>query len=246
MDRDSDWLEPDWPAPANVRARVTTRNGGVSSEPYASLNLATHVGDSPVAVLRNRALLRTFLPADPLWLDQVHGVAVADAGRDTGTLSADASIATRPGAVCAVLTADCLPVLLCNDAGTVVAAAHAGWRGLADGVVDAALGRMEVPAGTVIAWLGPAIGPGAFEVGDEVWRRFVDADPRAAGAFRAAGRDGKWMADLFLLARLRLKRLGVERVFGGGVCTYFGSERFFSYRRDRITGRFASLIWLSA
>ena len=240
-----DWFDPDWPAPASVRALVTTRNGGVSAGPYASLNLGLHVGDAPAAVARNRALLRDRLPAEPLWLDQVHGTAVGDAGRDTSPVRADASVATRAGAVCIVMTADCLPVLFCNEQGTVVAAAHAGWRGLAAGVLDAALARMGEPPGCVLAWLGPAIGPRAFEVGDEVRHQFVDADALAAGAFRPTGVAGKWTADLFMLARLRLRRLGVERVYGGDVCTYFSPERFFSYRRDGITGRFASAVWLS-
>jgi len=242
----ADWIEPDWPAPPRVRALVTTRHGGVSSGPYASMNVGLHVGDSPDAVLRNRALLRGALPSEPLWLEQVHGVVVADADSDTGVPRADASIATTPGRVCVVMTADCLPVLFCDDAGTVVAAAHAGWRGLADGVLDATLARLGVPAAAVLAWLGPAIGPGAFEVGDEVRRCFVDADPGAAAAFRPGVVPGKWMADLFALARLRLSRLGVERVSGGGLCTHAGQQRFFSYRREGITGRFASMVWLQA
>ena len=232
-----DWIEPDWPAPPRVRGLVTTRNGGVSTGPYASMNLGLHVGDSVADVQRNRALLRRCLPGEPAWLEQVHGVAVADADRTGAPACADASVARWPGAVCAVMTADCLPVLFCNDEGSVVAAAHAGWRGLAAGVLDATLARMGVPAATVMAWLGPAIGPAAFEVGDEVREAFVAADPATAGA-------GKWMADLFLLARLRLVRLGVVRVYGGGICTYASRERFFSYRREGITGRFVSMVWL--
>lgn len=240
-----DWIQPDWPAPAGVRALVTTRHGGVSSGPYASMNLGSHVGDSPLAVARNRALLRICLPAEPLWLDQVHGIEVADASTAVGrSVTADASVATRPGAVCAVMTADCLPVLFCDDAGTVVAAAHAGWRGLAAGVLDATVARMAVAPERIIAWMGPAIGPQAFEVGDEVRRAFVAIDPATARAFASAERSGKWYADLFLLARLRLAGVGVERVFGGGLCTYSDPQRYFSYRRDGITGRLASLVWL--
>lgn len=240
-----DWIEPDWPAPACVRGLVTTRNGGVSTGPYASMNLGLHVGDSVADVQRNRALLRKGLPGEPGWLEQVHGVAVADADGTGAPARADASVARRPGAVCAVMTADCLPVLFCNDEGSVVAAAHAGWRGLAAGVLDATLARMGVPAATVMAWLGPAIGPAAFEVGDEVREAFVAADPATAIAFRRAGGAGKWMADLFLLARLRLARLGVSRAYGGGICTYAERERFFSYRREGITGRFVSMVWLA-
>ncbi|WP_332671591.1 peptidoglycan editing factor PgeF [Aromatoleum sp.] len=240
-----DWLEPDWPAPANVKALVTTRNGGVSVGPYASLNLGLHVGDAPDAVTRNRALLRARLPAEPLWLDQVHGTAVADADENTGPVRADASIATRPRVVCAVMTADCLPVLFCNEGGTVAAATHAGWRGLAAGVLDATLARMGERPENVLAWLGPAIGPRAFEVGDDVRNCFVAADPLAAAAFRPAGAAGKWMGDLFMLARLRLRKLGIERIYGGEICTYFSPDHFFSYRRDGTTGRFASVVWLS-
>ena len=244
-----DWIEPDWPAPIHVSALVTTRHGGVSPEPYASMNLGAHVGDSPQLVAQNRAVLRTCLPAEPLWLDQVHGVDVADATAvvdASGVIRADASVAKRPGAVCAVMTADCLPVLFCDDAGTVVAAAHAGWRGLAAGVLDATVARMAVPPAQIIAWMGPAIGPRAFEVGDEVRHVFVAADPAAVGAFVPADKPGQWFADLFMLARLRLAAAGVGRVFGGGICTYADPQRYFSYRRDGVTGRLASLVWLSA
>ncbi|NMG74841.1 peptidoglycan editing factor PgeF [Aromatoleum diolicum] len=244
-----DWIEPDWPAPVRVRALATTRHGGVSVGPYASMNLGTHVGDSPQAVAQNRAVLRACLPAEPLWLDQVHGINVADAsaaGDGGGVIRADAAVATRPGAVCVVMTADCLPVLFCDDAGTVVAAAHAGWRGLAAGVLDATVVRMGVVPERILAWLGPAIGPRAFEVGDDVRQVFVTADPVAARAFMPGDKPGKWFADLFLLARLRLRSAGVERVFGGDVCTYADPLRYFSYRRDGVTGRLASLVWLSA
>jgi YfiH family protein len=239
-----DWIVPDWPAPAAVRAFVTTRAGGVSEGPDAAMNLGAHVGDSPEAVMRNRTLLRNDLPGEPFWLDQVHGVAVAEAGADTGAIVADASVARRPGEVCAIMTADCLPVLFCNAAGSVVAAAHAGWRGLAAGVLEACIARMRVPASTLMAWLGPAIGPGVFEVGSEVRAAFVRADLRAEEAFRPAAQSGKWLADLFLLASIRLARAGVGHVSGGGLCTYSNPGRFYSYRRDGRTGRFASLIWM--
>lgn len=249
-----DWLVPDWPAPANVRACMTTRTGGVSRPPWDSLNPAGHVGDDPAAVAANRAILRRHLPAEPLWLEQVHGCDVVARSEETTVdlppPCADASLARRPGQVCAVLTADCLPVLLCDRAGTVVAAAHAGWRGLAAGVLEATVARMAVPPCEVLAWLGAAIGPDAFEVGDEVREAFVARHPLAAVAFRPAlpgtldGAPRKWLADLYALARLRLAAAGVGEVYGGGLCTHADAARFYSYRRDGVTGRMASLIWL--
>ncbi|MBS0546015.1 MAG: peptidoglycan editing factor PgeF [Proteobacteria bacterium] len=238
------FIRPDWPAPSSVRACVTTRLGGTSLPPYESLNLGAHVGDDEAAVAENRARLRGLVPSAPLWLNQVHGVAVADGDDAIGVPTADAVVARRSQHVCAVLTADCLPVLFCDDAGTVVAAAHAGWRGLVAGVLEAAVARMGVPAGAVMAWLGPAIGPRAFEVGAEVRAAFVADDGAAASAFTPGRHEGKWMADLFELARLRLARIGVQRVHGGGICTYADATRFYSYRRDGVTGRFASMIWL--
>ena len=237
---------PDWPAPANVRAAVTTRIGGASHAPYDSLNLGTHVGDDPAAVRANRARLRASLalPAEPLWLKQVHGVVVVDAAQGGVEPQADGVFAAQPGAVCVVLTADCLPVLLCNRTGTKVAALHAGWRGLAGGVIEAGVKAMGVPANELLAWLGPAIGPASFEVGPEVRAAFVQHDAQAALAFRAA-REGKYLADIYQLARRRLQRLGVVAVYGGGFCTVTERARFFSYRRDGVTGRMASLIWLS-
>lgn len=242
-------IEPDWPAPSLVRACVTTRAGGVSQAPYDGLNLGDHVGDAVEAVMENRARLRERLPAEPLWLSQVHGVAVADADRagaePPAPPVADAAVARQPGHVCAVLTADCLPVLFCDEAGTVVAAAHAGWRGLLGGVLEATVARMAVSPNAVLAWMGPAIGPQAFEVGDEVRAAFLADNPSASVAFVPGRQGGKWMADLFMLARLRLERAGVTRVHGGGVCTHGDAERFYSYRRDGRTGRFASLIWIA-
>ncbi len=239
-----DILHPDWPAPANVRAAITTRHGGVSVGPYASLNLATHVGDEPAAVAENRARLRSelALPSEPAWLNQVHGTAVADAA-DGGECDADASVATRPGTVCAVLTADCLPLLLCDRAGSRVAAVHAGWRGLLGGVIESALAQLGGDADQLMVWLGPAIGADAFEVGDEVRSAFIAVDDAAATAFRPSPA-GRWLADLYALARLRLNRCGVATVHGGGLCTFHDARRFYSYRRDGVTGRMASLIWL--
>jgi polyphenol oxidase len=240
------FITPDWPAPANVRVAVTTRTGGASHAPYDTFNLATHVGDDPAAVRENRTRLRTALalPAEPVWLKQVHGVAVVDAAQGGVEPEADGAFATQSGAVCAVLTADCLPVLLCNRVGTKVAALHAGWRGLAGGVIEAGVEALSVPGGELLAWLGPAIGPGAFEVGPEVRTAFIQHDAQAAQAFRVA-REDKYLADIYLLARLRLQRLGVAAVHGGGFSTVAERSRFFSYRRDGATGRMASLIWLA-
>ncbi len=242
----TDWLRPDWPAPATVQAVTTTRAGGVSRGLYASFNLAAHVGDDPSAVVANRQHLQQSLnlPAEPAWLEQVHGTEVVslDAPRPFG--HADASVTTRPGRVCAVLTADCLPVLFCNRAGTAVAAAHAGWRGLAAGVLEAAVAALNTAPGDILAWLGPAIGANAFEVGGEVRDAFLSRQAEAAAAFRLLP-SGKYLADLYALARLRLAAAGVTAIYGGGWCTHSEAERFFSYRRDGVTGRMASLIWLA-
>lgn len=239
------WIVPDWPAPARVRALSTTRAGGVSVAPYDSLNLGTHVGDDPANVAANRAQVRRIVPSEPAWLNQVHGTAVVDAASVAGVPDADASVSRTPGAVCVVMTADCLPVLLCDRAGSVVGAAHAGWRGLHGGVIEATVAAMQVAPADVIAWLGPAIGPTAFEVGDEVRAAFVATDAIADAAFKPAGQPGKWLADIYLLARQRLAALGVTAVHGGDCCTVSESRRFFSYRRDGVTGRMASLVWLA-
>lgn len=248
IERD-DFLVPDWPSPVSARALVTTRYGGISKPPYDELNLALHVGDNPAAVVANRALLRRHVPAEPFWLEQVHGIEVATAKKNgNAPVCADASVAREAGAVCAIMTADCLPVMFCDEQGTVVAASHAGWRGLAAGVLEATLAAMAVTPGRVMAWLGPAIGPDVFEVGDEVRAAFLADDPEARGAFVPRGAEGKWLADIFALARRRLARAGVDKsqIYGGGVCTASENERFYSYRRKAVTGRFASLIWLDA
>lgn len=234
-------LVPDWPAPPGVSALVTTREGGVSAGRYASLNLAAHVGDDPEAVRRNRGILGRILPSEPAWLDQRHTTTVSDAG--VSGCVADAAVTRTPGTVCAVLTADCLPVLLCDEAATWVAAVHAGWRGLAAGIVEAAVARGPTAPARLIAWLGPAIGPQRYEVGHEVRAEFAKVDPDAVAAF-APSVNGRWMADLYALARRRLQSAGVERVHGGGWCTASDAERFYSYRRDGVTGRMASLVWL--
>lgn len=235
------WIVPDWPAPASVRAFVTTRAGGVSEGPYASMNLGAASGDAPSSVARNRAILASHMPAEPHWLRQVHGNDVAEPGRELAA-TADAAVTRRPGIACAVLTADCLPVFLCDEAGAAVGMAHAGWRGLAAGVIERAVERMGVEGARVMAWLGPAIGPQAFEVGGEVRAAFVSHDPVAAVAFREK-EGGKFLADLYVLARQRLAAAGVKQVSGGAFCTWTETGRFFSYRRQRQSGRMASVIW---
>lgn len=237
------WLTPDWPAPASVEACVTTREGGVSEAPFDSLNLGDHVDDRPEAVAENRRRLTDHFSIKPAWLQQVHGIAVAHADPSV-VATADASWTATPGVACAAMTADCLPALFCDRAGTRVAAAHAGWRGLAAGVLEATLDTLDVPAEEVLVWLGPAIGPKAFEVGPEVREVFINQLPAAAEAFLPSHNAGKFMADIYLLARLRLAERGVTAVYGGGFCTVT-DPRFFSYRRASRTGRFASLIWLT-
>ena len=239
------WITPEWDAPPNVRALMTTRNGGVSKGVYASMSLGDHVGDDFTHVARNRAILCGYLPGEPVWLKQVHGTAVIDAAAGQSGAEADASVSRSVGAVCAVMTADCLPLLLCDAAGSVVAAAHAGWRGLAEGVIERTVAAMQVDPATVMAYLGAAIGPQAFEVGAEVRAAFVAQDAAAQQAFTPHS-EGKWLADIYLLARQRLARLGVEKICGGEYCTFTETERFYSYRRDGATGRMASLVWLHA
>lgn len=241
----ADWIVPDWPAPPRVRALVTTRSGGFSTGPYTSLNLGLRVNDDPATVDRNRAWLSSHLPEEPRWLIQVHGNRVVDASELQRPIEADAAVSRTTGAVCAVMIADCMPVLLTDRAGTVVGAAHAGWRGLAAGVVEHTVQAMAVPPADLVAWLGPAIGPAAFEVGADVRHAFVGQDAGAASAF-VDHKPGKWLADLFTLARRRLHAIGVNDVHGGGLCTVADPARFYSHRRDRITGRMAALIWLSA
>ncbi|MBK3869411.1 peptidoglycan editing factor PgeF [Pseudomonas stutzeri] len=237
-----DWLTPDWPAPAGVRACVTTRRGGLSVAPFDSFNLGDHVGDDPASVACNRRHLQEVLGCQPVWLAQVHSSVAIEAARGV-CATADASWSAVPGEACTVLTADCLPVLFCDRGATRVAAAHAGWRGLAGGVLEATLEALAVPPDEVLAWLGPAIGPAAFEVGSEVREAFLAQHAEAAVAFLPSHNPGRFMADLYQLARIRLAAVGVNAVHGGGLCT-FSDPRFYSYRRASRTGRFASLIWL--
>jgi hypothetical protein len=238
-----EFIVPHWAAPANVRALQTTRVGGHSAGPWSGFNLGDHVGDDAGAVAANRELLRKFIPAEPAWLRQVHGAAVAEAAAASGVTEADASVACAPGSVCAILTADCLPVLMCDRAGTVVAAAHAGWRGLLGGVLENTVAAMAVPPGQLIAWLGPAIGARRFEVGGEVRAAFAACEREALDAF-VPGAGDRWLCDIYALARQRLVKSGVVAISGGGECTVSMDERYFSYRRDGVTGRMATLIWL--
>ena len=243
MPRPSDWIVPDWPAPARVRALVTTRNGGGSAAPYDSMNLGLRVGDDPAAVDANRRRLRSVLPAEPKWLHQVHGARVIRAEQPGEVPDADAAVTTQANSVCAIMIADCMPVLFADRDGHAVGAAHAGWRGLAAGVLENTIDAMGIAPAKLIAWLGPAIGPSAFEVGNDVRDAFLGSDPAAEHAFRAH-LPGKWLADLFMLARQRLARAGVTEVHGGGLCTHSDPARFFSHRRDKVSGRMAALIWM--
>lgn len=248
----NDWIAPDWPAPGNVHALFTTRNGGMSSGPYTSLNLGDHVGDDPSVVSQNRTLLRRVLPGEPRWLKQVHGTTPVRVDGDdcTSPCNGDAAFSRSAGNVCAVLVADCLPVLLCDHAGTMVGVIHAGWRGMVEGVIErtvSEIGRTGDIKTRIMAWLGPAIGPRHFEVGDEVRQAFVERDKESAVAFMPHhAHSGKWSADLFLLARQRLTKAGVGDIYGGDECTFSNPARFFSYRRDGKTGRMAGLIWLTS
>jgi YfiH family protein len=244
-----EWLTPLWPVPAAVRALSTLRGGGVSAAPYDSLNLGDHVEDDATAVTENRRRLRAAaaLPAEPCWLAQVHGVGVRDLDSPLQAGPADAAVTRQPGRICAILTADCLPVLLVSRSGDRVGAAHAGWRGMAAGVIEAAVTALGCPPRELLAWLGPAIGPRHFEVGAEVREELLRSPTAGAGdeaAFEANAR-GRYLADLALLARQRLSRLGVVQIHGAGECTHAARTRYFSHRRDGRTGRQATLIWLA-
>ena len=247
------WMIPDWPAPANVKAAISTRRGGVSLPPYDSNNMGLHVGDAEADVLANRQALQSDLglTTEPQWLEQVHGVKVIDAKADSRTRTADGSFTRESGLACAVMTADCLPVLLCDKAGTQVCAVHAGWRGLAKGIVARALERFDCGGEQLLAYLGPAIGADHFEVGIEVLEAFFEVARNPAHAeaisraFRPSNRPLHFYADLYQLAGAELAALGVTAVYGGEHCTYRDSDRFYSYRRERQTGRMVSLVWLT-
>lgn len=277
MTSESAIIEPEWPAPQGVRAAFTLRTGGVSVSPHDSLNVGAHVGDVAAAVEENRRRVRERLglPAEPVWLQQVHGAEVANldvvalarrGGAESAPLSpgaeaalpldaegalplasgfvrADAAVTRAPGRVCVIQVADCMPVLFAARDGSAVGAAHAGWRGLAGGVLEETVRHLGVPAPQLVAWLGPTIGQSHFEVGDEVRAAFMSHDPDAASSFEANAR-GRWQCDLYALARRRLLALGIRDIFGGGWCTYADAERFFSYRRDGQCGRMAALVWM--
>lgn len=236
-----DWLIPNWPAPSTVHSASTLRTGGVSNGAFSSFNLALHVGDEVEQVKQNRALLRQalHLPNEPVWLQQHHGNTVLAADRQTTTPLADASYTAQAGVVCAVMTADCLPLLICSTDGCHVAAIHAGWRGLQAGIIKNTLALLPKD---ILVWLGPAIGAACFEVGDDVRTAFLHNSTAFESAFQANA-EGKWQADIYQLARVELAMLGVEQIYGGGLCTVTDSARFFSYRREQITGRMATLIW---
>lgn len=249
------FIVPDWPAPRSVRTLVTTRRGGVSEAPWASFNLGEYVGDAPSAVAENRRRLHELLPDEPKWLRQVHGTKCVDAALVKSPIEADASFTRQSGTVCVVQTADCLPVFFCDEKASVVAVAHAGWRGLAAGVLESTVQAMQVNPERLLAWLGPAIGPNKFEVGDEVRAVFVAHEAQASQAFVPTTK-GKWLADIYTLARMRLAAAGIQRIgaprsgnlamqsYSTNWCTVSQPEHFFSYRRDGVTGRMASCIWL--
>ena len=244
MSKPADWLVPDWPAPARVRAFVTTRAGGVSEGEYASMNLGYSSGDAPERVAENRRLVRQRLPGDPIYMKQVHGIGVADLDQHAAGAPVTADAAVTSGPVAAVLTADCMPLLLADEAGTRAAAVHAGWRGMSGGVIEAAVEAMAAEPARILAWMGPTIGPDAFEVGPEVREAFVARHPHADTHFRPH-RPGKFMADLYGLARVRLAAAGVGCVHGGGFCTFHERDRFFSYRRAPASGRMGAFIWVT-
>jgi polyphenol oxidase len=250
------FIIPNWPAPNNVHALQTNKHApsrASSQTPVASktsydfFNLASHVGDDPIHVAQNRQVLSQFLPSEPVWLNQVHGINVVDAANTTCVADADASYTNRRNVVCVTMTADCLPILICDTAGTLVASIHAGWRSLCDGVIEATVAKMGVETSQLMAWLGPAIGPNAFEVGGEVREQFIALDGQAQAAFKPHGK--KWLGNLYQIATQRLNILGVTQIYGGGHnenwCTFTQKDRFFSYRRDGVTGRMATLIWLN-
>lgn len=243
MNKADRWVIADWPAPGNVHALTTTRTGGYSKGPFSSFNLADHVGDDLETVNKNRNLLKEELelPSDPVWLHQVHGNKVLDVSNyGPKNKTADACISQLSATVCAVMTADCLPVLMCSKDGKKVAAVHAGWRGLVSGVLENTV--LALGDSGLMVWLGPAIGSAAFEVGNDVRQAFLFQSRDFEPAFKVHKKD-KWMADLYQLASIRLIKLGIEAIYGGGLCTFSDSDKFYSFRRDKETGRMASLIW---
>ncbi len=242
MKSKQNWLQPDWPVPSNIHAATTLRTGGTSQGNYASLNLATHVGDELGLVHQNRQTLKNMLnlPSDPVWLSQTHSNRAVAAVAGDLPLQADASYSNQPGVVCVVMTADCLPLLVCASDGSEIAAIHAGWRGLLDGVIENTIAALRNE--DLLVWLGPAIGPECFEVGAEVRSAYLLKSVEYRRAFKQISQ-GKWLADIYQLARINLAMFGIDKVYGGDFCTVTDNERFYSYRRDKDTGRMATLIW---
>tara|TARA_B100000686_G_scaffold352622_1_gene455277 strand:+ start:2042 stop:2779 length:738 start_codon:yes stop_codon:yes gene_type:complete len=243
----NNWITPNWPAPANIQALFTTRIGGISQGPYESFNLGAHVGDKISAVNHNRSKLFESLPSEPKWLNQIHGSKPIWVDKHTNSFKGDAALSKTKNIVCAVLTADCLPIFLCDETGTVVGIAHAGWRGLISGVIEKTIAEMRKECSYIIAYLGPAIGPNYFEIGEEVRNSFIKQDKISTSAFipRSGSNKRKWLANIFLLAHQRLIKAGVTKIYSHEECTYSNSDKFFSYRRDGNTGRMAGLIWLT-
>ncbi len=237
----ANWLKADWPAADFIKAGTTLRQGGVSQTPYDSFNLATHVGDDPKAVQQNRILLG--LPDDTQWLEQIHSTRVVKLPNTENVPKADASYTSERNIVCVVMTADCLPVLITDKEGSCVAAIHAGWRGLCDGIIEETINNLPVAAGNLLVWLGPAIGPDVYEIGEEVYDAFTLNDIEAKQAFTPTS-EQHWLFNIYQLAKLRLNRIGVEQIYGGNHCSLTEKEDFFSYRRDDVTGRMASMIWI--
>ncbi len=250
------FINPQWPVPSSIHSLLSPRTGGVSKHPFDSLNLGDHVGDQTEDVLANRAIFAKALPSKPLWLKQTHSSVVSTPetrkAKSDDVIDADASVTNIANEVLVIMTADCLPALFTNSKGTVVGAAHAGWRGLCAGVLENTVTEMlrlskESSASDLLVWLGPAIGPGSFEVGEDVVEAFRDSElPLSEKAFQPiAGKPGKFLADIYRLAIGRLQACGVTSIFGGKYCTVRDGEQFFSYRRDGQTGRFASAIWIA-
>lgn len=241
------FLQPNWPAPSTIHAYTTLRMGGVSQAPYDEFNLATHVGDNPEHVIANRELLKKTLAitSEPIWIKQTHSARAIPATAENAEQEADATFTDKTQQTCVVLTADCLPILLCNHQGTHVAAIHAGWRGIAHGIIEATIAGLSLPSHDLLAWLGPAISPANYEVGAEIRSQFIDLHPEAELAFQPSPNQ-RWLADLYALAKIRLLRQGISAIYGGNFCTYADNKRFYSYRRDgEKTGRMATLIWIN-
>ena len=242
----SNFISPSWSAPSHIKAYCTTRKNGVSEGPYAEFNLGFHRGDNKESVQKNREQLKKTcqLAAEPLWLKQTHSNLVINADAYYENIDSDGCYTNKKNQACVVMTADCLPILLCNRQGTEIAAIHAGWRGLANGIIEVGLNHFQSSPHEIMAWFGPAIGPHYFEVGEEVRDAFIQHDPDAAQAFKV--KEKKWLANLYELARLRLNKKGVTQIYGGDMCTFSDSKRFYSYRRDgQNSGRLATLIWMS-